>query len=99
MIKTLMEAIRDKRNVAGKGTWAKVYRNGDVAVKHFYNNAPIDIVEKEAGNQTFAHNAGLPVPAIHGVRKMDDGTVALDMAYISGKLLRSCKKITSPTVK
>jgi aminoglycoside phosphotransferase (APT) family kinase protein len=88
MIKALIEAIRNKldRNVAGKGTWAKVYRNGDVAVKHFYN-APIDIVEKEAGNQAFAHSAGLPVPAVRGVRQLGDGTIALDMAFISGKLL------------
>jgi len=83
-----MEAIRNKMgcNVVGKGTWAKIYRNGDIAVKHFYD-APLDIVEEEAKNQAFAHNAGLPVPAVHGVRKLDDGTVALDMAYISGKLL------------
>jgi len=88
MMKTIIEAIRNKwdSNVAGKGTWAKVYRNGDIAVKHFYD-APIDIVEKEAKNQAFAYNAGLPVPAVRGVRKLDDGTVALDMAYISGKLL------------
>jgi aminoglycoside phosphotransferase (APT) family kinase protein len=88
VIKTLIEKIRNKldSNIVGKGTWAKVYRNGDVAVKHFYN-APIDIVEKEAQNQAFAHSAGLPVPAVKGVRKLDDGTVALDMAFISGKLL------------
>jgi aminoglycoside phosphotransferase (APT) family kinase protein len=88
MIKTLIKAIRNKqdRNVVGKGTWAAVSRNGDVAVKRFYD-APIDIVEKEARNQAFAHNAGLPVPAVYGVRKLDDGTIALDMAYISGKLL------------
>jgi len=88
MIKTLIEIIRNKRgrDVVGKGTWAKVYRNGDIAVKHFYN-APLDIVEKEARNQAFAYNAGLPVPAVYRVRKLDDGTVALDMAYISGKPL------------
>ena len=88
MIKNLIKAICNKldHNVAGKGTWAKVYRNGDVAEKHFYD-APIDIVEKEARNQAFAHKAGLPVPAVHGIRKLDDGTIVLDMAYISGKAL------------
>ncbi|MDR0477080.1 MAG: aminoglycoside phosphotransferase family protein [Desulfobulbaceae bacterium] len=88
MIKTLLEAIRNKldHHVIGKGTWAKVYRNGDVAVKRFYD-APIDMVEKEAKNQQFAHSAGLPVPAVHGVQKLDDGTFAIDMAYISGEPL------------
>jgi aminoglycoside phosphotransferase (APT) family kinase protein len=89
MIKAIIEAIRKKlnSNVVGKGTWAKVYRNGDVAVKHFYKNTPIEIVEKEAKNQTFAHSVGLPAPAVHNVRKLDDGTIALEMTYVSGKLL------------
>lgn len=72
--------------IIGEGATTKVYRNGDVAIK-LYVNAPSDEAVNEAERQRFAINAGLPVPVVYGVRKLDDTTVALDMQYIDGKPL------------
>ena len=76
--------------VIGQGATTKIYRDGRTAIK-LYINAPADEVDNEAERQRFAFNAGLPVPAVYGVRKLDSNTVALDMAYIDGKPLMQPK--------
>jgi aminoglycoside phosphotransferase (APT) family kinase protein len=72
--------------VIGQGATTKIYRDGNTAIK-LYVNAPSDEADNEAGRQRFAFDAGLPVPAVYGVRKLGENTVALDMAYIDGKPL------------
>ena len=70
--------------IVGEGATTKIYRDGDKAIKLYVNASPNE-AENEAKLQTFAVDAGLPVPAVFGVRKIDDSMTALDMEYISGK--------------
>ncbi|MCL2197822.1 MAG: phosphotransferase [Defluviitaleaceae bacterium] len=76
--------------VIGKGATTTVYRDGNKAIK-LYVNAPPNEAENEANRQRFAVNAGLPVPAVFGVRHINDNMVALDMEYIIGKPLMQQK--------
>lgn len=61
--------------IIGQGATTKVYRDGNKAIK-LYENAPANEAENEANRQRFAVNAGLPVPAVFGVRHLADGMVA-----------------------
>jgi aminoglycoside phosphotransferase (APT) family kinase protein len=70
--------------VIGEGATTKIYRDGNTAVK-LYVNTPSDEADNEAARQHFAYNAGLPVPKVYGVRKLNNTEVALDMEYINGK--------------
>ena len=70
--------------IVGEGATTKIYRDGDRAIK-LYVDAPPHEAENEAGRQTFAVEAGLPVPAVFAVRKLDESVTALDMEYIAGK--------------
>ena len=72
--------------IVGEGATTKIYRDKDKAIK-LYVNAPPQEAENEARLQSFAIQAGLPVPAVAGVRKIDDTLTALEMAYIPGKPL------------
>ena len=69
--------------IVGKGATATIYRDGEKAIK-LYVNAPPQEAENEAKWQSFAANAGLPVPPVLGVRRLDDSMTALDMKYIVG---------------
>ena len=73
----------DNLELVGEGRTTKVYRNGDIASK-VYINAPVNEAYNEAKKQQFAYDAGLPVPKVYGVRRIDDNTVSLDMEYIDG---------------
>lgn len=76
--------------IIGQGATTKIYRNGNMASK-LYVNAPSDEADNEAQRQQFAINTGLPVPAVYGVRKLDDNAASLDMQYINDKpLLHPC---------
>ncbi|MDR0324752.1 MAG: aminoglycoside phosphotransferase family protein [Oscillospiraceae bacterium] len=72
--------------VIGQGATTKIYRDGSTAVK-LYVNAPPDEAENEAIRQRMAYDAGLPVPAVFGVRQWEGSAVALDMEYIDGRPL------------
>jgi aminoglycoside phosphotransferase (APT) family kinase protein len=72
--------------VIGQGATTKIYRDGNTAIK-LYVNAPPDEAENEAERQRFALNAGLPVPVVFGVRRLDNNVVALDMEYVNGRPL------------
>jgi len=72
--------------VIGQGATTTIYRDGNKAVK-LYVNAPPNEAENEADRQLFAFYAGLPVPAVIGVRRLDEKNVALYMELISGKPL------------
>ncbi|MCL2421970.1 MAG: phosphotransferase [Defluviitaleaceae bacterium] len=72
--------------VVGEGATTKIYRDGNKAIKLYINASP-DEAENEAKRQVFAIEKGLPVPPVYGVRKLDESTTALDMAYIPGSPL------------
>ena len=72
--------------VVGQGATTKIYRDGITAIK-LYENAPPNEAENEADRQRFAINAGLPVPAVFAIRRLENGNVALDMEYVDGKPL------------
>jgi aminoglycoside phosphotransferase (APT) family kinase protein len=76
--------------VIGQGATTKIYRDGSTAIK-LYVNAPPDEAENEAERQRFAYEAGLPVPAVYGVRRLGDNITALDMEYINGTPLMQPK--------
>jgi len=56
--------------IVERGATTTIYRDGNKAVK-LYVNAPPNEAENEADRQLFAFNAGLPVPAVIGVRRLD----------------------------
>lgn len=72
--------------VVGQGATTTIYRDGGTAIKLYVNASP-DEADNEAERQRFAYKAGLPVPIVYGVRKLDDNAVALDMEYIDGQTL------------
>jgi len=72
--------------IVGVGATAKVYRDGNTALK-LYQNTPLHEVEQEAAFQRFAYHSGLPVPAVYGIRKIDGNAVALAMESIDGQPL------------
>jgi tRNA A-37 threonylcarbamoyl transferase component Bud32 len=65
--------------------WALIYKDGDRAFKLYSFNNSYGYVSEKARAHTLAYNAGLPVPAIYGVRKIDEDNNALEMDYIAGK--------------
>ncbi|HPK14513.1 MAG: Phosphotransferase enzyme family protein [Firmicutes bacterium ADurb.Bin248] len=69
----------------GEGKTTKVYRDGNRALKLYVGASPEEAY-REAEKQAFAFEAGLPVPKVYGVEKLDCGT-ALVMEYIDGKEL------------
>jgi len=70
--------------IIGQGQTTKIYRDGDVAIK-LYENTSFNEPNNEMKCQRFAYNAGLPVPAVFGVRTYNDKAVALCMEYIDGQ--------------
>ena len=95
----LVEEMLDLE-VVGQGATTKIYRDGNIAIKLYVNTQDAwsssspserpdqsDAAANEAERQRFAYNAGLPVPAVYGVRKLSDNAVALDMEYINGRPL------------
>jgi len=72
--------------IIGEGATAKVYRDGDKAIK-LYASARAGEAEIEARLQSLAARNGLPVPAVYGARKFGESLTALEMAYARGRLL------------
>jgi len=60
--------------------WGSVYRDGNKALKVYASS--YDYVAEEARVHSLLYNAGLPVPAIYGLRKINGDRTALEMAYI-----------------
>ena len=61
-------------------------RDGDKLIKT-YLSAPYEYVEQAYQRQKFVHDAGLPVPAVFGIKKISETETALEMEYIEGKPL------------
>jgi tRNA A-37 threonylcarbamoyl transferase component Bud32 len=74
----------DGLELIGQGATTKIYRDGDLAIK-LYENATFDEPNNEMNRQEFAYKAGLPVPAVYGVREYSDNAFALCMEYIDGQ--------------
>jgi len=72
------------KNYERISTWGSVYRDGDKALKIF-TSVPYKKVAERARIQAFAHDAGLPVPAVYGVRRLGLTKLAMEMAYIESK--------------
>ena len=64
----------------------RVYRDGDKLVKA-YLSVPYEYVEQAYQRQKFVHDAGLPVPAVFGIKRVSETETALEMEYIEGKPL------------
>jgi len=67
---------------------SKVYRDGDKLVK-VYLSSSYEYVEQVYQRQKFVHDAGLPIPAVFGIKKINEMETALEMEYIEGKPLVS----------
>ena len=65
---------------------SKIYREGDRLIK-VYLSDPYEYVEKAFARQKFAHDAGLPVPAVYGIKKINETQTAIEMEYVDGKPL------------
>jgi len=63
-----------------------MHREGDRLIK-IYLSAPYEYVEQAYLRQKFVHDAGLPVPAVYGIKKISETQTALEMEYIEGKPL------------
>ena len=66
---------------------AKIYREGDKLIKHYFADAPYEYVAENARIQKFLFDAGLPVPEVYDVRKINESETILEMAYIESKPL------------
>jgi len=67
---------------------SKVYRDGNKLIK-VYLSAPYGYVEQAYKRQKFVYDAGLSVPAVYGIRRIDETKTAIEMEYIEGKPLVS----------
>ena len=65
---------------------SRMHRDGDKLIKT-YLSAPYEYVEQAYQRQKFVHDAGLPVPAVFGIRRVSETETALEMEYIEGKPL------------
>lgn len=64
---------------------AKIYRDGDKLIKHYFSDVPFDRVAEDAKIQNYLFGAGLPVPEVYDVRKINENETVLEMAYIENK--------------
>jgi len=54
-----------------------------------YLSSPYEFVEQAYQRQKFVHSAGLPVPAVYGIKRISETETALEMEYIEGRPLVS----------
>jgi len=69
--------------------WGSIYRNGNKAIKIYhdkiYYDTLYDYVAEKARIHSLVHEAGLPVPAVYGIKIIDENRIALEMDYIAAK--------------
>jgi len=63
-----------------------IYTKNGKLVKVYLSDS-YEYVEQAYYRQKFVHSAGLPVPAVFGIRKINETQTALEMEYIEGKPL------------
>jgi len=66
----------------------RIYRDGGKLIK-VYQSAPYDYVEQACLRQKFVRDAGLPIPAALGVKRISETETALEMEYWEGQPLTS----------
>ena len=74
--------------IVGEGATTKIYRDGEKAIK-LYVDAPPNEAENEAKLQIFATRAGLPVPAVFGVKNVCSSPSVLGILRIPAEAARS----------
>lgn len=79
--------------------WAPIYKDGNKALKIYSFNNSYDYTAEKARIHTLVYNAGLPVPAIYGVRKIDEDNNALEMDYIEDKHFMSDEMTKEERIK
>jgi aminoglycoside phosphotransferase (APT) family kinase protein len=67
---------------------SRIYKEGNKLVK-VYLSDPYEYVEKAYQRQKYVHDAGLPIPAVYGIKKISAKETALEMEYIEGNPLVS----------
>jgi len=65
-----------------------VYREGDKLIK-VYLSAPYEYVEDAYRRQKFVYDSGLSIPAVYGIKRLNDIETAIEMEYIEGEPLVS----------
>lgn len=78
-------------NLVATGTSAKVYKDGDLAIKVYSEAVPKTDVLLEALNTARVEETGLPMAKVQGI-SMTDGKWATEMNYIEGKTLADLMK-------
>lgn len=63
-----------------------IYKDKNKALKLF-RNKPYEYVIEKARIQSIVYNAGLPVPAVYGVKKINENEIVMEMDYIKGEPL------------
>ena len=61
--------------------WREIYRKDNKAYKMYSTNKSVEYVIEMARIQSLAYDAGLPVPAVYGVKNIG-GRFALEMDYL-----------------
>ena len=64
----------------------RIYRDGDKLIK-VYQSASYEYVEQAYLRQKFVYDSGLPVPAVFGIKKINETETALEMEYLDGEPL------------
>ena len=67
---------------------SRVYRDGNKLVK-VYLSAPYEYAEQAYLRQKFVYDAGLQIPAVYGIKKLNETETAIEMEYIEGEPLVS----------
>ena len=65
---------------------SRIYRDGDKLIK-IYLSDRYEYVEQAYLRQKFVYDAGLPVPVVYGIKRLNDTETAIEMEYIEGKPL------------
>jgi len=61
---------------------SKIFRDGNKLIKHYFSDTPYEYVAENARRQKYLFDAGLPVPDVYGVHKINENETVLEMVYI-----------------
>ena len=65
---------------------SKIYREGNRLIKVYLSDS-YEYVKQAYLRQKFVYEAGLPAPAVYGIKKLGDTQAAIEMEYIEGEPL------------
>lgn len=75
------------RTLIGKGAQADIYLYEGKALKVYHSGSLFDEARYEARLLQLAHDTGLPVPKVHRILEIEDGSPAILMDYVKGETL------------